>query len=87
LTEERFPRLKAKPPREKPTSAVEGGTTGKPRGSSKSWDNLPDDAKRQFDRFIDRGLLGVKATGDKDKDRASARAYYAKTFDWEGYKA
>jgi hypothetical protein len=86
LTHEKFPQLKAKPAREKPASAVEGGTGGRPRNSSKSWDNLPPDAKRQFQKFIDRGILGVKSTGDTDKDAAAAKAYYARTFDWEGYK-
>lgn len=87
MTVEKYPQLKSKPTRQKPASAVEGGTAGRPRGSGKSWDNLPDEAKRQFDRFISRGLLGVKPSGDKDKDEAASRAYYARTFDWEGYKA
>lgn len=84
LTHEKYPQLKAK--REKPASAVSGGTAGRQRGSSKSWDGLPDTARRQFQKFIDRGILGVKSTGDSDKDVAAAKAYYARTFDWEGYK-
>jgi tetratricopeptide (TPR) repeat protein len=86
LTEERYPQLKAKPARQKPASAVEGGTSGRARGSSKSWDALPETARRQFEKFQARGILGVKATGDKDKDMAASRAYYARTFDWEGYQ-
>jgi hypothetical protein len=87
LTLEKYPLLKGKPARQKPASAVEGGMGGRPRGSSKSWDNLPDEARRQFDKFINRGILGVKASGDSEKDVAASRAYYARTFDWEGYKA
>jgi hypothetical protein len=87
LTKEKYPQLFAKTPRAKPVSAVEGGTSGRPRGSSKTWDNLPDSARRQFERFQARGLLGVKATGDKEKDMAASRAYYARTFDWEGFQA
>jgi hypothetical protein len=87
LTLEKYPQLNGKPARQKPTSAVEGGTAGRPRGSSKSWDNLPPEAQRQYQRFIDRGLLGIKSTGDKEKDAAAARTYYARTHDWEGYKA
>jgi hypothetical protein len=87
LTLAKYPQLNAKAPRAKPASAVEGGTGGRPRNSSKSWDNLPQEAKRQFDKFINRGLLGVTATGDSDKDIAASRAYYARTFDWEGYQA
>lgn len=86
MTLEKFPQLNAKAAREKPTSAVSGTTGGRPRGASKSWDSLPENAKGQFQRFINRGLLGVKPTGDKDKDLAAAKAYYARTFDWEGYK-
>lgn len=86
LTKEKYPALFQKAPRVKPGSAVEGVTAGRPRGASKSWDSLPQTAKNQFQRFIDRGLLGVKSTGDKDKDIAASRAYYARTFDWEGYK-
>lgn len=85
LTLEKYPQLKGKAPRQKPQSAVEGGTAGRPRGSGKTWDNLPEGARRQYERFINRGI-GVKDTGDKDKDLAAARAYYAKTHDWEGYK-
>ena len=86
LTREKYPTLFQKAPRQKPGSAVEGVTTGRPRGASRSWDNLPQAAKNQFQRFIDRGLLGVKSTGDKEKDVAASRAYYARTFDWEGFK-
>jgi hypothetical protein len=45
------------------------------------WDNLPPGAKRQYQRFIERGLLGVKrpATSDKDLAAAAARGYYART--------
>jgi hypothetical protein len=86
LTLEKYPLLKGKPARQKPLSPVEGGNVGRPRGSSKSWDNLPDTAKRQYQRFIDRGLTGIKSTGDSDKDMIAAKAYYAKTHDWEGYK-
>lgn len=86
LTKEKYPALFTKAPRQKPGSAVEGVTAGRPRGTSKSWDNLPPQAKNQFQRFIDRGLLGIKATGDKEKDVAASKAYYAKTFDWEGFK-
>jgi hypothetical protein len=87
LTLEKYPLLKGKPARQKPASAVEGGNAGRPRGTSKTWDNLPPEAQRQYQRFIERGLLGVKQTGDKDKDTAAARGYYARTHDWEGYKA
>lgn len=85
MTVEKYPQLKAKPARQKPASAVEGGTAGRGgRGASKTWDNLPDAAKKQYGRFIERGI-GIKSTGDKEKDLAAARAYYAKTHDWEGY--
>ncbi len=87
LTLEKYPALKDKPTRQKPTSPVEGGGQGPRRGTAKSWDNLPPEAKTQFDRFIDRGLLGVKATGDAEKDKTASRAYYARSFDWEGYTA
>jgi hypothetical protein len=85
LTLEKYPLLKGKPTRVKPASAVEPGGGGRPRSSSKSWDNLPAPAKRQYERFQGRGLLGVKATGDSDKDLAASRAYYARNHDWEGY--
>lgn len=87
LTKEKYPALFAKAPRQKPASAVEGTTRGKPGGTSKSWDNLPPEAKSSFERMQGRGLLGVKPTGDKEKDLAASRAYYARTFDWEGYQA
>lgn len=80
----KYPALKGKPPRQKPSSAVEGGRPGGQRGSTKTWDNLPEPARRQYERFISRGI-GVKSTGDAEKDQAAARAYYAKTHDWEGY--
>lgn len=80
----KYPALKGKPARAKPASAVEGGGAGKP-GRSRGWDSLPDGARKQYQRFIDRGI-GVKSTGDADKDIATAKAYYAKTHDWEGYK-
>lgn len=86
LTKEKYPELFAKAPRQKPASAVEAATGSKPRGSSKSWDNLPPEAKRSFERMQGRGLLGVKPTGDKEKDLAASRAYYARTFDWEGFQ-
>jgi hypothetical protein len=86
MTLEKYPQVNAKPARQKPSSAVEGGTSGRGgRGMAKSWDNLPEDAKRQYQRFIDRGI-GIKQTGDAEKDATAARAYYAKTHDWEGFK-
>jgi hypothetical protein len=87
LTKEKYPALFAKAPREKPGSAVEGVTRGKAGGASKTWDNLPPEAKRSFERMQGRGLLGIKPTGDKEKDMAASRAYYARTFDWEGFQA
>lgn len=86
LTKDKYPALFTKAPREKPGSAVEGVTAGRPRGSSKSWDNLPADAKRTFERYQKNGLLGVKPTGDREKDLAASRVYYAKNFDWEGFQ-
>lgn len=80
--EEKFPALNARPLRQKPASDVAGGGTPRGRTTGRTWDALPDDAKRQYQRFIDKGLLGVKATGDADKDAAAARAYYAKNHDW-----
>ena len=85
MTTEKYPALKGKAPRTKPASAVEGVGAGRPSGRGKTWDNLPDGARRQYERFITRGI-GVKSTGDADKDTATARAYYAKSHDWEGYK-
>jgi hypothetical protein len=87
LTEDKFPLLKGKPQRQKPASAVEGGTSGPRRGMAQTWDNLPDDAKKQYQRFIDRGLLGVKASGDTAKDLEASRKYYARSHDWKGYEA
>jgi hypothetical protein len=87
LTLDKYPALKGKPVRAKPTSAVEGGTGGPRRGMAQNWDNLPDEAKRQYTRFIDRGLLGVKATGDTAKDLEASRKYYARSHDWKGYEA
>jgi hypothetical protein len=87
LTLDKYPALKGKPARIKPASAVEAGTAGPRRGMAQTWDNLPDDAKRQYTRFIDRGLLGVKASGDTAKDLESARKYYARSHDWKGYEA
>jgi hypothetical protein len=54
---------------------------------AQTWDNLPDEAKRQYTRFIDRGLLGVKASGDTAKDLEASRKYYARSHDWKGYEA
>jgi hypothetical protein len=87
LTLERYPLLKGKPARVKPASAVEPGGGGPRRGMAQTWDNLPDEAKRQYTRFIDRGLLGVKATGDTAKDLEASRKYYARSHDWKGYEA
>jgi hypothetical protein len=85
MTIDKYPALKGKPARVKPNSPVEGGGRGGGgRGQAKTWDNLPDQAKRQYERFINRGI-GIKSTGDAEKDQAAARAYYAKTHDWEGY--
>lgn len=82
---EKYPGLGAKPPRQKPASDVAGaGQPGRGRGT-RTWDALPPEAKTQYQRFIDRGLLGVKASGDKDKDTAAARAFYARSHDWDGY--
>lgn len=82
---EKYPALKnGKAPRQKPASAVEGGGQGRGRGGVKSWDGLPDDARRQYQRFIDRGILGVKATGDKTADLEAAKKYYARNHAWEG---
>jgi hypothetical protein len=86
MTVEKYPAIKGKPARQKPASAVEGTTGGRGgSGRTKSWDNLPDAAKRTYQRFIDKGI-GVTSTGDKDKDAAAARAYYAKSHDWEGFQ-
>jgi hypothetical protein len=87
LTLERYPLLKGKPARVKPASAVEPGGGGPRRGMAQTWDNLPDEAKRQYTRFIDRGLLGVKSTGDSAKDLEASRKYYARSHDWKGYEA
>lgn len=87
LTLEKYPALKGKPARTKPVSAVEGGGGGPRRGMVQNWDNLPDEAKRQYQRFIDRGLLGVKASGDEAKDLEASRKYYARSHDWKGYEA
>lgn len=84
LTLEKYPQLKSKPARTKPASAVEAGSGGPRRGTAKTWDNIPPGAKRQYERFIAKGI-GVPNSGDKDADAAKARAYYAKTHDWEGY--
>lgn len=84
LTLERYPALKGKPARQKPTSAVEAPGGGPRRGMVQSWDNLPDTAKRQYQRFIDRGI-GPKPTGDAAKDLEAARKYYARSHDWKGY--
>jgi hypothetical protein len=86
MTLDKYPALKGKPSRVKPASAVEGGNRGSGgRGLPKTWDNLPDGARRQYERFITRGI-GVKDTGDSAADLEAARKYYAKTHDWEGYK-
>lgn len=85
LTLDKYPALKGKPARQKPTSAVEAPGGGPRRGMVQSWDNLPDPAKRQYQRFIDRGLLGVPKTGDTAKDLEAARKYYARSHDWKGY--
>lgn len=86
MTLEKYPALKGKPARQKPTSAVEGTTGGRAAGQGRGWNNLPEGARRSYQRFIDRGITGVKSTGDKDKDLAAARAYYARMHDWEGYR-
>lgn len=87
LTLDKYPLLKGKPVRQKPVSAVEPGGGGPRRGMAQNWDNLPDEAKRQYTRFIDRGLLGVKASGDTAKDLEASRKYYARSHDWKGYEA
>lgn len=84
LTLDKHPALKGKPARTKPTSAVEAPGGGPRRGMVQSWDNLPDPAKRQYQRFIDRGI-GPKPTGDAAKDLEAARKYYARSHDWKGY--
>jgi hypothetical protein len=87
LTLDKYPRSRASPRGQKPASAVEAGGGGPRRGMAQTWDNLPDEAKRQYTRFIDRGLLGVKSTGDTAKDLEASRKYYARSHDWKGYEA
>lgn len=61
LVHERFPSLKAKPPRQKPQSEVAGGTRAAPRGG-RSFADLPQEAQRMADKWIKQGLIKDRAT-------------------------
>lgn len=61
LVHERFPALKAKPPRQKPQSEVAGGTRAAPRGG-RSFADLPQEAQRMADKWIKQGLIKDRAT-------------------------
>jgi hypothetical protein len=69
---ERFPTIGQKPTREKPGSDVGAPTNGRGNRNTKSWESLPDEARRRFDKWIGQGM------GTKD--------YYLKTFDWAGFE-
>jgi hypothetical protein len=71
LVKEKFPDLTARPRREKPQSDVSAAGTGRAPRGGKTWEALPDPARRQFEKWIGQGM------GDK--------AYYLKSFDWTGY--
>lgn len=57
--EKRFPELKGKPKREVADSKVDSGnSTSRPSNTGKkSYDKLPDDAKRACDKFVSQGLM------------------------------
>ena len=67
----KYPQIVAKPRREKPQSDVSPAGNGRMPRNTKTWENLPAEARQRFEKWINNGL------GDKD--------YYLKTFDWDGY--
>ena len=75
-TEERFPLLKAKKPREKPQSPVAGVTNGSAGRNARTAANLPPEAKRQAERFFNTGVI-------KAKDLSEAMNKYASTYQWD----
>jgi hypothetical protein len=79
LVEERYPLLKAKgQARPKPQSDVAGATPGRASRGGRAWSDLPAEVRTRFDKWIDNGI----APG---KTKEESRAYYVKTFDWDGY--
>jgi hypothetical protein len=86
LTLDKYPALKGKPA----AGSLQRGRGGNWRPSPGHGADLgqsPRRAKRQYTRFIDRGLLGVKSSGDTAKDLEASRKYYARSHDWKGYEA
>lgn len=69
MTLDKYPALKGKPSRVKPTSAVEAGGRGPSGKRGNTFDDLPDGAKRQCDRFVANGII-------------KTREDYVKTYDW-----
>lgn len=61
--------------REKPASDVAGQGGGRPQRNSRTYDNLPPEAKAQCDKWIKAGIINA---GSEEK----SRALYAKDFDW-----
>lgn len=67
----KFPALGAAAPRQKPASDVAGGGTPGRGRSSRTWEALPDEVRRRFEKWIGNGL------GTKEE--------YLKTFDWDAW--
>lgn len=80
--EERFPQSNGKALRPKAVETVAGVTQRGINRNARTGANLPPEAKHQAERFIRMQIPGYTGlTKDKAYD------LYAKSFDWEGYKA
>lgn len=75
VVEAKFPLLKAKQPRPKPQSAVEGVTPRGTGGKAKTGASLPPEAKMQATRFYNQGII-------KAKSLTEALDKYAEKYDW-----
>jgi hypothetical protein len=68
----------ARQARQKPASDVSAPGSGRPQRSSRTYENLPPEAKAKCDKWIRDGIIGG---GDVKK----GRDLYARDFDWDGW--
>lgn len=69
LVFEKYPSIKAKPARSKPTSDVAAPTNGRVRSGGKSFVDLPPEAQRACDKWVRQGII-------------KSREDYVKSYDW-----
>lgn len=77
----KYPQLGAnggRAPRQKPVSDVSPSGQGRPQRNSRTYDNLPAEAKAKCDKWISNGTINMGST-EKGRD------YFAKNFDWDAW--